>query len=221
MMKRLVKSRYWAWLWRSMLIVFVGWLIFVVGLVGNIHLTGNRDNAQEADVIIVLGAGFNRDGTVGSALWRRSYRAAQLWHEGYADVIICTGGQSANQQRSEASGCQEVLLGEGVSPQAITLEENSRSTEENAIHSRDIMEANDWQTAILVSDSFHVLRANLIFELHEFDVVLSPVPSRWLRKSFYLPMVGREVVALHWQFVKDLLNLPFTQVPILAIYNKP
>lgn len=219
MIQRLRKSRWWGRLWRLMLIGFVIWLIFVAGLVINIHLTGNRDNAQEADVIIVLGAGFNRNGTVGGALWRRSYRAAQLWHDGYADTIICTGGQSPSQQRSEAAGCQEVLLDEGVSSGAIILENNSRSTEENALYSRDIMQANDWQTAILVSDSFHVLRANLIFESHEFDAVFSPVPSRWLRKSYYLPMVVREVVALHWQFVKDLFNLPFTSVPLLNIHR--
>lgn len=211
-------SRRWLrWLKRLVIAAFFAWLIFVAGLVINIHITGNQDEAQESDAIIVLGAGYNRNGTPGSAMRRRSHHAADLWHEGYADVIICTGGQSPTQTRSEAEGCRDLLLNEGVAPAAIFLEDNSRSTEQNALYSRDIMEANGWQTAILVSDSFHMVRANYIFESLGFDVVLSPVPSSWLRKGYYVQMLIREVVALHWQFVKDTLNLPFTSVPLVTL----
>jgi uncharacterized SAM-binding protein YcdF (DUF218 family) len=209
--------RWWRFFKRLLLLVFIGWLIFVIALVINIHRTGNQDDAGESDVIIVLGAGYNRNGTPGSALRRRAYHAADLWHEGYADKIICTGGQSPTQPRSEAEGCRDLLLNEGVAPEAIFLEDNSRSTEQNALYSRDIMQANNWQTAILVSDSFHMLRANLIFESLSFEVVLSPVPSSWLRKGYYVQMLVREVVALHWQFVKDTLNLPFTSVPLVTL----
>jgi uncharacterized SAM-binding protein YcdF (DUF218 family) len=110
-----------------------------------------------------------------------------------------------------------LLLNEGVSPETIILEDRSRSTEQNALYSREIMAANGWQTAIIVSDSFHIFRANLIFESLGFDAVSSPIPSSWLRKGYYLQMVVREVVALHWQFVKESLNLPFTSVPLLSI----
>jgi uncharacterized SAM-binding protein YcdF (DUF218 family) len=200
-------------LWRLILIGFIVWLLLVAGLIAVIHITGQQDNAQEADTIIVLGAGLTRNGRVGDALRRRSQHAATLWHDGYAETIICTGGQAQGQSRSEADGCLEVLLSAGIPRTAVLLESNSHSTEENALYSRDLMEANGWQNAILVSDSFHMLRADFIFSTRGHEVVLSPVSSSKLRKTYYATMIGREVLAMHWQIFKDAFNLPITHVP--------
>jgi hypothetical protein len=124
---------------------------------------GDQNNAQQSDVIIVLGAGLRRDGRAGDALWRRSLVAAQAFHEGLAPNIVCTGGVSQTQTRSEADACREILIGEGVSPDAIMLEDGSHSTEENALNTRAIMAARGWQSAIIVTDSFHMMRAGWIF----------------------------------------------------------
>jgi uncharacterized SAM-binding protein YcdF (DUF218 family) len=196
------------------LICLLVWLVVNCGLFAAIHLYGQRDQAQTADVIIVLGAGLRRDNQPGPALQRRSERAAALYREGYAPVVICTGGQTAGLTRSEADACRQVLEANGVPASAILLEARSRSTQENALYARELMQAQGWQDAVLVSDGYHLLRAQWIFSGVGVQVYPSPAATR-PRLSAYGQAILREIAALHWHLVTELLNLPVTYVPIL------
>ena len=208
-----MQRKFWRRLLKIIAIVLLLWLIFVAGLIITIHMAGQQQNAQVVDVIIVLGAGLDWDGSANDASRRRSKLAAELWHDGYGDMIICAGGYTQTPTRSEADGCRDVLLGEGVSPDAIVLENQSRSTEENAFYSWQIMQANKWQTAMIVSDSFHMFRARWIFTSQGHDVLIYSVPSTLLAPYEYTYQIGREVLALHWQAFKETLDLPITYVP--------
>ncbi|GAB4521581.1 MAG: YdcF family protein [Anaerolineae bacterium] len=207
MMKRYLKIVFWVGLVSAII-----WLMVVVALASAVQQAGRDDQAQPADVIVVLGSGLRRDGRPGDALYRRSVWGARLFNQGYADQIICTGGVGEGRTRSEADACREVLMQEGVPASAIALEEQSRSTEENAIYAGDIMQANAWETAVLVTDSFHMLRASWIFDTHDITHYPSPVPREWVRDYFYNRHFTRELLALHWQAVKEALNLPFTNI---------
>lgn len=198
---------------RWMLLALVGWSVLALLLALTIHIYGRVERDPEpADVIIVLGAGVRADGRAGPALTRRSTHAADLWKEGFAPFIICSGGTPGHTRRSEADACAEILRGLGVPAEAIFLEDASRSTEENALHSRQVMAANGWQTAILVSDGFHMLRAEWIFRLRGVGVSPGPVVDSRPGALEYTLQVGREVVALHWQVFKEIFNLPITYV---------
>ncbi|NWG16871.1 MAG: YdcF family protein [Chloroflexi bacterium] len=189
------------------------WLVLALLLAVTIHLYGRFERSpQPADVIIVLGAGVRADGRPGPALTRRSTHAADLWHNGLAPRIICSGGMPGHTHRSEADACAEILRGLGVPAAAILLEDASRSTEENAIQSHKIMAANGWQTAILVSDGFHILRAEWIFRLRGVNISLSPVIDSRPGALEYALQIGREIVALHWQVFKEIFNVPITYV---------
>ena len=198
---------------RLLLAILTLWMVFCVALAGVVYAYSRVDGAQDADVIIVLGAGLRRNGEPGPALWRRGEQAAALFADGYAQHIICSGGFTITQSRSEADACRQVLVSGGVPDDAILLEERSRSTEENAAYSREIMEANGWETALIVSDGYHLLRAQWIFAQQGISVYTSPAPDPSLINL--LISIGREVVALHWQMVKSILNLPVTYVPWL------
>jgi uncharacterized SAM-binding protein YcdF (DUF218 family) len=200
----------WRTIWRVTVVIVAVWVAACGVMGGLIVWAGDRSTAQKSDVIIVLGAGLRRDGAAGDALYRRSVWAARAYQDGLAPVVICTGGQSETQRRSEAEVCRELLLGEGVPTSAIVLEDQSRSTEENAINARRIMAENGWQTAILVTDAYHILRANLIFEHYDLAVSQHPVPRNWMRWTWYSVGAAREIVALHWLAVKQALNLPYT-----------
>jgi uncharacterized SAM-binding protein YcdF (DUF218 family) len=189
------------------------WFVLMIVLGVVIYAYGQSDHAQPSDVIIVLGAGLRADGRPGPALTRRSIHAADLWKQGYAPRIICSGGTPGQITiRSEAAACAEILRERGVPTDAIFLEGNSRSTEENAIESKQIMDANGWKTALLVSDGFHMLRANWIFHVYGLDISLSPVTAERPPLFEYLVAVLREIVALHWLVVKLVFNLPITYV---------
>lgn len=209
MLRRLLRRR----IVRVLLALLLVWMLVCVALAGVVYAYSRSDRAQDADVIIVLGAGLRRDGRPGPALWRRGEHAAELYAEGYAEHLICTGGFPMRQTRSEADACREVLVANGVPESVIVLEERSRSTEENAVYSDALMQANGWETALVVSDGYHLLRAQWIFAQQGMNVSTSPADD----PSFinHVTSIGREVVALHWQLVKTILHLPVTYVPWL------
>ncbi len=197
-----------------MLLIVVGvWLIGCCALAVGLVVYGQTDRAQPADVIIVLGSGLNLDLTPGPALTRRAQHAADLWKAGYAPAIICAGGYTTNAIHSEAFGCGQILRANGVPLDAIVLESNSRSTEENALYSHQIMRDHGWTTALVVSDGYHLLRATWIFSLQDFQFSTSPAATP--PPIDLLNAVAREVVALHWQAFKTIFHLPFTYVPYL------
>ncbi|MGB7341658.1 MAG: YdcF family protein [Phototrophicaceae bacterium] len=199
---------------RFILILIIGWSTVIVGLIATIHYTGTVNEPAPSDAIVVLGAGLSRSGRPGYALTRRSAHAADLWQQGYADTIICTGGVAANQSRSEAEGCMEVLVRNGVPTSAILLENNSASTEENALYTQPILDDYHLNSIILVSDSYHLFRARHIFNTVGIaDISLSPVSANLIRGyPSYESSLIREVLALHWQVFKTIFNIPITNL---------
>lgn len=198
---------------RFSLIFCMVWAGVVIWLARTIYTFGDDDQVQPADVIIVLGSGLRRDNSPGDALWRRGRKAAQLYADGYAPFILCTGGTTPGYSRSEAQGCRQVLTELGVPELMIVLEENSRSTEENALNAHQIMIERGWQDAVLVTDSFHMLRANWIFDTQGITHYPSAAPSEWVSRRWYFQFTTRELIALHWQLFKEAFNLPVTYVP--------
>lgn len=199
---------------RVALISMFVWLVIVLILIVMIHTTGRVNHAESADVIVILGAGLNEEGHAGYALTRRATHAANLYHQGYADMIICTGGVADNQTRSEADGCFDVLVSHAVPESAILIETESASTEENALFVEPILEAHNFESIIIVSDSYHVFRARYIFQSIGIDTIsLSPVSSALIRGyPTYESSVIREILALHWQVFKTIFKIPVTSL---------
>jgi uncharacterized SAM-binding protein YcdF (DUF218 family) len=92
------------------------------------------------------------------------------------------------------------------------MEEHSSSTEENAIETRKVMEANHLNTALIVSDDFHLLRAGIIFRARGINVITSPsyLTAGTYEWGWEVYNSYREVGALVWYVVKSALGLPIT-----------
>ncbi len=198
---------------RLLLLLLLGGLLYAAVFMAAIHIAGTTDTTEAADVIIVLGAGLRRDGRPGWALTRRANQAADLWHEGIAPYVLCTGAQAAGYPRSEAAACRDILIRAGLPAAAILMEESSRSTEENAIQSRRILEGLGLSRVVLVSDSYHILRARWMFQQQGITPFTSPIPaSRIHHPSFYPYSLLREWVAFHWHLLKETLHIPVTHL---------
>jgi uncharacterized SAM-binding protein YcdF (DUF218 family) len=208
--KRLLRSRR---LWRGVRLMLALWLVGVVVLIVAIVIYSGSDQAQEADVIVILGAGLDRRDRPGPALVRRAAQGAALWEDGKASRIICSGGYGLNRSRSEADACAELLRDEGVPDNVILLEDRSRSTEENAMYTLEMMQANGWQTAVIVSDGYHLLRAHWIF--NSAGIPNYPSPAENPPAFNLLASTAREVVAFHWLAFKTVFNIPVTYIPVL------
>lgn len=197
---------------RYTLVLLVLLVILNCGLAIIIARYGTVDRAEKADVIIVLGAG-NR-----YVIRRRAAHGAELWSQGIADNLICTGGDTMNR-RAESETCRDELIRRGVPAAAIFIETESRSTEENAIEARKIMDDQKWTKVVLVSDNYHLWRAQLIFgERFADDWVILTSPAQATQEKGDLPRgwrssMMREIFATYWFVGKSLLGLPYTDFP--------
>jgi uncharacterized SAM-binding protein YcdF (DUF218 family) len=148
-------------------------------------------------VIIVLGARVLEGGRPSAALRARVDRAVELYRAGAAPVLLFTGGACAHLP-SEASVARALALEQGVPEQACILEEESRSTHENALHCARLLRARGIAEALIVSDPYHLYRARQSFRRVGIDAV--PVAARIAGRDFTLWSriwwKAREVVAL-------------------------
>jgi uncharacterized SAM-binding protein YcdF (DUF218 family) len=141
------------------------------------------------DAIVVLGARVRFGGSATGSLQRRTERAVELWRQGAAPRIVFTGA-SEGPRPSEASVAAEAARNLGMPESAQTLEDRSTNTLENARNSRELLGP---VRVLVVTDTYHVLRAEIVFrrEFPEADVVgVSNAAWPQLREAL------REVLAL-------------------------
>lgn len=138
-----------------------GGIVVVAGLAAAVALFGLCARPSPADCIIVLGCRVY--GTVPSPfLVARLDEGVRLYKEGYGRRMVVSGGQGAGEDITEALAMKRYLLTQGVAQDHIIMEGESTSTEENLRFSFAKMRQNNLQTAVLVSNKYHLLRATLI-----------------------------------------------------------
>jgi len=150
---------------------------------------GGRDDARPADVIVILGARVNPDGSPGSDLTSRTYHAVDLWQAGYAPTLICTGGFK-DEPLSAASVCRRFAMELGVPPAQVRLADGTGNTSEDAATAARLMAEQGWKTAILVSHPLHLYRARWLFRRAGVDAVASPTTTQtdrifWPLRAWY------------------------------------
>jgi uncharacterized SAM-binding protein YcdF (DUF218 family) len=196
-------------------------VVFVLGtaLAVYVYNYGQADHAAKADVIVILGGGTEADGSASPATTRRVLHGAALYQRGLAPWLLCTGGYTGDHPQSEARACADLAQREGVPVAAILMEENSASTEENAIETRKVMESHNLKTALVVSDNFHLYRAEMLFHLYGITVFMSPaqVTSGPLEWWWAVYDSYREAAALSWYVFKTALGLPLTSTRSVAV----
>jgi uncharacterized SAM-binding protein YcdF (DUF218 family) len=190
------------------LLLLAGVLTFLyIGL--RINLTGARDTAQRSDAIVVLGARVEPDGQPGPDLQVRTMHAVGLFQRGLAPYFICTGGYQ-NDRLSAASVACDLAISQGIPPDKVLLADGSMTTREDAVRAYDLMVANNWETAILVSHPLHLERARLLFEGMGITARPSPTSTEldaipWNTRSW---LTAREAVGIIWIGL-EALGVPY------------
>jgi uncharacterized SAM-binding protein YcdF (DUF218 family) len=110
---------------------------------------------------LILGAAVWPDGRPSPTLRRRTLHAAALWRGGEVAHLVGCGGLGFHAP-TEAEAIRNLLLEEGVPPEAIFLEGRSRSTHENILFALPILRALGSPPVVLVTDLTHAPRARLI-----------------------------------------------------------
>jgi uncharacterized SAM-binding protein YcdF (DUF218 family) len=203
-----VRRRLFRFLFSFLLVGFLG----TTAAAAYIYQYGQADHTAAADVIIILGGGTLSDGSPSPATTRRVEHAVALYQKGLASFLICTGGYTQQHPKSEGRACADLAHQKGVPSSAILTEEVSTSTEENAIEARKVMAAHGFKTALLVTDNFHMLRAEMLFHRQGVSVILSPAQVTAGPLEGWRAVVDtyREVGAFGWYGIKTALGLPNT-----------
>ena len=128
------------------------------------------DGLADTDELCIVALGFqlNADGSMRNELVER-LRVVLNSAEKYPNAkILCTGGgtAAANEEATEAGRMAEWLIQNGISPDRILVENESKTTAQNAMFSLDLLEETCPQARQLaiVSSDYHIATGTLLFE---------------------------------------------------------
>ncbi|MBL1436154.1 MAG: YdcF family protein [Rhodobacteraceae bacterium] len=131
------------------------------------------ENVAPADIIVVLGAGMDPDGTLHRSSILRVEKAAVLFQTGAAPRLHFTGGKAVESGPSAGEMMAQLAVRLGVPRAAISTETASLSTLQNALFSMPSL--NGYDRIILVTEGFHLPRAWLSFQwaaAHSIEIAL-------------------------------------------------
>lgn len=162
--------------------------------IASIYTYGKKDEAQKADVIIVLGAA-TYEGELSAVYRERLNHGILLYRSGYSDKIIVTGAVAKGNTISDAQAAKSYVIENGIPEKDVILEESSTVTLENMEYSKAIMDEYKMKTAIIVSDPLHMKRSMLLAKKQEIAAFSSPTKtSRYQTVKTKLPFLLREFV---------------------------
>jgi uncharacterized SAM-binding protein YcdF (DUF218 family) len=151
---------------------FALWLISA----GAVMVWSGRDEARPANAIVVLGAA-QYAGRPSPVLKARLDHALNLWQKHLGQLLIVTGGTGAGDTTSEAAVGRTYAIKHGVPDTVILMETEGRTTSESMRAVAAMLEARGLQTALLVSDPFHMLRLRILARRFGFTPYTSPTQT--------------------------------------------
>jgi len=181
-------------------ILLSGYLFHVAG---EIERQSTIDEAQPADVIIVLGAAEYR-GKPSPVLQARLNHALLLYLRGLAPYLLTTGGAGGDPEFTEGEVGRAYLAKHGVPSEAIITEAEGATTAQSLDAAAETMRRMNLHSCIVVSDGYHIYRVKRLLEAHGMRVYGSPRPSG----GSLSPM------QLRWLFLRQAIGFALWQVGI-------
>lgn len=180
-------------------VVVIG--VLVAGVVATrIVVEARSDDRRPADAIVVLGAA-QYDGRPQPYLAARLEHALALHREGIAPRVITVGGAQPGDRFTEAEAGRDWLVERGVAPQdvvAVPVGGNTlASMSAVALRMRD----EGWDSAVVVTDPWHELRATEMLRQQGAEAFGSPTRTGPSNDGLgaAVPYVVRETGAyLYW-----------------------
>ena len=137
---------------------------------------GAHDHATSHDAAIVLGAAAH--GSRPSPVFcERIRHALALYRAGTVRKLIFTGGFGPGAARSDSEVARDLALRAGVPASDILIETRSRTTRQNLLEAKRLMDSAGLRTAAVVSDPLHMKRALQMCLDLGMAAVSSPTPT--------------------------------------------
>lgn len=134
-------------------------------LIGSLERQYPQPDTLYGDVIVVLGGGassgtpdIDGEGNLYGPAANRLITAVRLHRESGLPILF-SGGQVFSDSGNEADIAKRQLLGLGIPEDKILVENQSLNTEQNAVNTAIMMQANGLHSPVLVTSGFHMTRA--------------------------------------------------------------
>lgn len=161
------------------LIVLIAAVYFVVSLL-QVWNTGRSADRQPVGAIVVLGAA-QYDGRPSPQLQARLDHALELWNLNLASYIVVTGGKQEGDRFTEAAASRKFLESSGVASDLIFEENSGTTTYASLLAVSQVANQLGIDRVLIVSDPFHLLRAELIANEVGFSASSSATQSSVIR----------------------------------------
>ena len=152
---------------------------------------GLRDDIHPADVAVVLGNTVESDGRPSARLLARLDKAVELYRGGLFRHVIVSGGIGA-EGFNEAEVMKRYLVSQGVPEGHIIADGEGLTTSLTARNAARVMKAQRWQSALVISQYFHISRTRLAVESYGVRPVYSAHAEYFELRDVY--SIGREVI---------------------------
>jgi uncharacterized SAM-binding protein YcdF (DUF218 family) len=150
----------------TLLFGYVSFLLVSYVIYGFVY--GLMTSYGDADFVVVLGSGLRGGRRVTPLLASRLDRGRRVFEtvasRGAADpVLIVSGGKGDDEQVSEAAAMAGYLTERGFPAGRLEREDRSRTTEQNLLFSKAIMDrSRPGARCVIVTSNYHVFRAAIL-----------------------------------------------------------
>ena len=150
------------------------------------HFLVARDSPRVTDAVLVL---------AGDPDYERTRSAVRFVLAGQARLLILTGGEPGPGDSAES--LRQVALGLGIPPEAIRMEQVSRSTHESMVAVQPILAREGIRTLAVVTSPYHQRRALWAARrtLRGIEIVSRPAdPAGWRPVGWWKTPWNRRIV---------------------------
>lgn len=147
-------------------------------------LLGAKNNVFKADLIVVLGNKVSPSGIPSKGLSVRLNKAIEIYQQGYAPRILVSGG-TGKEGFNEAIAMSNYLLARGIPSSAIIRDTVGVNTRASANNTYLYMQKNHLQSAIIVSQYYHITRTKLAFRQAGIEKIGQASPDYISGKDFF------------------------------------
>ena len=178
------------------------YLYFECMLIGTIvadAIVAIHEPDKDKDFLIVLGCALKKDGTPTPLLQGRLDRAIDFYSKqkertGKELMFITSGGQGADEVIPESSAMKRYLIEHGIPEERIIEENQSTSTYENMLYSKDkIWEIDPEGKVAFSTTNYHVFRSGLFARRVKMRAVGMGADTKWY---FWPNAAVREFIGL-------------------------
>ena len=179
--------------------LFVIFILFLISTAILIVSDGLIDNVKKSDVIVILGNKVELDGIPSLRLQSRLNKGYDLYKKGLAPLILVSGGVGI-EEYDEAMVMKKYLVNLGIPENIIISDSNGVDSFNTAKNTKELMDEMSLDTALIVTNYYHISRTRLAFKKSGVKKVYSAHANYFEIRDLY--SIPREVIGYYYYLLR-------------------